>query len=147
MDRFLVPWGATHVISKPFPEGERCASVTLLLLNAEYGAKPPPELLSQFRFLASLLKAYYDFAADPEAALHPAQQKRYGLLSEKEREALVLVSEGRTPAQAAAEMGVSETTARKHLNLAARKLNASTRDEAVAAAQRLGLLQPLKRKE
>ena len=61
-------------------------------------------------------------------------------LTAREREALVLVAEGRTARAAARVMGVAPRTVDKHLENTYRKLCATNRVDAVLTAQRLGIL-------
>ena len=61
-------------------------------------------------------------------------------LTERERDCLAFVAEGRTDWEIAALLGISESTARFHLNNARRKLGAVTRSQAVARLAVRGLL-------
>jgi len=61
-------------------------------------------------------------------------------LSGREREILHLLADGRTNADIAAALSISRHTARAHVSNILRKLDASTRAEAVAAAQRRGVV-------
>jgi PAS domain S-box-containing protein len=58
----------------------------------------------------------------------------------RQRQILALVASGLSTAEVASELTVSPETVRNHLRNAFRELGAHTRVEAIAAAQRLGLL-------
>jgi PAS domain S-box-containing protein len=58
----------------------------------------------------------------------------------RQREILVLIAAGLSTAEVANELTLSPETVRNHLRNASRELRAHTRVEAIAAAQRLGLL-------
>jgi two-component system response regulator DesR len=74
---------------------------------------------------------------DPQ---HPQRAEGRAPLSPREREVLGLVSEGATNAQIAARLEVSEETVKTLLSRVFLKLGARRRAEAVAVAQRAGLL-------
>ncbi|VTR75947.1 response regulator [Cellulomonas hominis] len=61
-------------------------------------------------------------------------------LTAREREVLVLLGEGRSNAQVAAALTVSETTAKTHVSRVLAKLGCRTRLEAAAVAHRAGLV-------
>lgn len=61
-------------------------------------------------------------------------------LTRRQTEILELVASGLTTAEIARELTLSAETVRNHVRSVLSKLNAHTRPEAVAAAQRLGLL-------
>ena len=58
----------------------------------------------------------------------------------RQREILALIASGLSTAEVASELTLSRETVRNHLRNAFRELHAHTRVEAIAAAQRLGLL-------
>jgi PAS domain S-box-containing protein len=60
----------------------------------------------------------------------------------RQREILALIAAGLSTAEVANELTLSRETVRNHLRNASRELRAHTRVEAIAAAQRLGLLAP-----
>jgi DNA-binding CsgD family transcriptional regulator len=62
-------------------------------------------------------------------------------ISKRELEVLRLVAEGRTNQQIAAAMFISTNTVRNHLVRAGQRLHAKNRQEAVARARELGLLE------
>ncbi|MGH3034276.1 MAG: response regulator [Gaiellaceae bacterium] len=74
---------------------------------------------------------------DPQ---HPQRATGRAPLSPREREVLGLVSEGATNAQIAVRLEVSEETVKTLLSRVFLKLGARRRAEAVAVAQRAGLL-------
>lgn len=61
-------------------------------------------------------------------------------LTPRQREILDLIAAGLTTSEVATELTLSPETVRNHLRNASRELRAHTRVEAIAAAQRLGLL-------
>ena len=61
-------------------------------------------------------------------------------LTPRQREILDLIASGLTTAEVATELTLSQETVRNHLRNASRELRAHTRVEAIATAQRLGLL-------
>jgi LuxR family quorum sensing-dependent transcriptional regulator len=61
-------------------------------------------------------------------------------LTARERDCLAFVADGRTDWEVAELMGISESTARFHLNNARRKLGAVNRAQAVARFAAWGLL-------
>ncbi len=69
------------------------------------------------------------------AALDPPPQ-----LTPRQREILELIASGRSTAEIARELTLSTETVRNHLRGLLRELDAHTRVEAIATAQRLGLL-------
>jgi DNA-binding NarL/FixJ family response regulator len=77
-----------------------------------------------------------------EAALRPRSPARSLAepLTRRETEVLQLVAEGLTNRRIGERLGISEHTAKFHVNTILGKLGAGTRSEAVAAAARLGLL-------
>lgn len=60
-------------------------------------------------------------------------------LTEREREVLALIATGKTNKEIAAELVISEATARNHISHIFEKLGLSRRSEAAALATRLGL--------
>jgi PAS domain S-box-containing protein len=61
-------------------------------------------------------------------------------ITPRQREILALIAAGLSTAEVASELTLSRETVRNHLRNASRELRAHTRVEAIAAAQRLGLL-------
>ena len=75
---------------------------------------------------------------EPVTALGASDASRLGLTS-REAEVLALVAAGRTNRQIGAELFVSEKTVSVHVSNILRKLGATSRVEAAAVAQRLGM--------
>jgi DNA-binding NarL/FixJ family response regulator len=69
-----------------------------------------------------------------------AEHEELAQLSQREREVLRLVAEGRTNREIAAQLVISEATARNHVSHILDKLGMSRRAEAAAFAARIGLL-------
>jgi two-component system response regulator DevR len=61
-------------------------------------------------------------------------------LTEREREVLALMAEGKTDKQIAKALGIAESTAKNHVGNILGKLNVSNRAGAVAAGYQLGLI-------
>lgn len=83
-----------------------------------------------------------DTAMDPRVAGRLAPRVAPEQLTAREREVLVLVAEGRTNAQIAADLFLSQATVKTHLVHVFEKLQASSRTDAVARARNLGILRP-----
>jgi DNA-binding NarL/FixJ family response regulator len=75
-----------------------------------------------------------------EAALRSPARSLPEPLTPRETEVLQLVAEGLTNRRIGERLGISEHTAKFHVNAILGKLGARSRSEAVAAAARLGLL-------
>ena len=74
------------------------------------------------------------------AALSEASAQQKDVLSEREREVLVLIAQGCTNKEIAAKLVVSPYTARNHVIRILNKLGLSRRSEAAAHAVRIGLI-------
>ncbi|UWQ17547.1 response regulator transcription factor [Jannaschia sp. M317] len=61
-------------------------------------------------------------------------------LTRREREVLLYLSDGHGNEEIARRMGISEATVQKHLRAARERLNAQSREQALAKALRMGLL-------
>jgi PAS domain S-box-containing protein len=96
----------------PLRHGEEIVGVLILAFDAR---NPPSE----------------PFGAGPEPRLTPRQ-----------RETLELIASGRSTAEIAATLTLSTETVRNHVRSVMRELRVHTRVEAVAVAQRRGLLAP-----
>jgi PAS domain S-box-containing protein len=70
----------------------------------------------------------------------PVRVEKGPQLTARQREILSLISAGLSTADVARELTLSPETVRNHLRNASRELGAHTRVEAIASAQRLGLL-------
>jgi FixJ family two-component response regulator len=62
-------------------------------------------------------------------------QQRFGTLSPREREVMLLVSSGKMNKQVAGELGISEITVKIHRGAAMRKMNARTLADLVRMAE------------
>jgi FixJ family two-component response regulator len=67
-------------------------------------------------------------------------RKRFGSLSPREREIMILVAQGRLSKQIANDIGISEPTVKVHRSNAMRKMNAHSLPEFGRMAARLGLV-------
>ena len=110
----------------------------------------PAELLAAIRTVArgdALLSAAATrsliarFLAHPDHG-GPADPQQLGLLTEREREVLILVAAGLSNDEIAEHLVVSPATAKTHVNRAMTKLGARDRAQLVVAAYQSGLVQP-----
>ncbi len=76
----------------------------------------------------------------PAAKVGPTPGKGRGELTERERQVVQLLSEGLSNKLIADRLGISDHTAKFHVNGVMMKLGASTRTEAVVEAMRRGLI-------
>jgi DNA-binding NarL/FixJ family response regulator len=84
---------------------------------------------------------------DPKVARQLAQTMRtphagVGALTEREREVLTLIGQGRSNRQIAAELHISERTASTHVSNLLSKLDVPSRTQAALVAVREGLVEP-----
>jgi PAS domain S-box-containing protein len=79
-------------------------------------------------------------AFDVRAPQHEVTTPFPPQLTPRQREILELVAAGRTTSEIATELTIASETVRNHIRSILRELNAHSRPEAVATAQRLGLL-------
>jgi DNA-binding NarL/FixJ family response regulator len=109
----------------------------------------PAELLAAIRTVArgdALLSAAATrsliarFLAHPDHG-SPADPRQLALLTEREREVLVLVAAGLSNDEIAEHLVVSPATAKTHVNRAMTKLGARDRAQLVVAAYQSGLVQ------
>jgi LuxR family quorum sensing-dependent transcriptional regulator len=77
---------------------------------------------------------------DQMKELSPAPADVYQTLTERERDALAFVAEGKSDWEISVILGIAQATAHSHVENAKRKLGAKTRAQAVARAARLGLI-------
>jgi PAS domain S-box-containing protein len=87
--------------------------------------------------IVGVLILAFDVPLPPPDPMHFEQEPR---LTERQRETLSLLAAGLSTAEVARRLSLSPETIRNHLRNASRELNAHSRLEAVASAQRLGLL-------
>ncbi|GAA3511732.1 response regulator transcription factor [Actinocatenispora rupis] len=90
------------------------------------------------RILRRLLDQFGTFLPDPDART----SDRIDVLTEREREVLVLVARGLSNAEIAAELSVSETTVKTHVGHLLTKLDLRDRVQAVVLAYETGLVRP-----
>ncbi|WP_424927793.1 helix-turn-helix transcriptional regulator [Amaricoccus tamworthensis] len=94
----------------------------------------------------SLFRIYSGLASarirPPESGHASLMLDRRPRLSPRERDVLCLLAEGQMNARISERLGISEITVRKHLTSAKKKLNAVTREHAVAIALTQGLIHP-----
>ncbi len=126
----------------------RAGAAGFLLKNSQ-----PADLLAGIRVVAAgdgvaapritrrLIEA---FATRPPQLLgDPAPGSRLDLLTEREREVLVELAAGRSNAEIAATMGLSEATVKTHVSRILPKLGLRDRVQAVVYAYQTGLVRPL----
>ena len=90
------------------------------------------------RITRRLLDAYATLLPQP----HAPTELMYEALTEREREVLTCVAAGRSNAEIAAEMFVSETTVKTHISHILSKLGLRDRVQATVFAYESGLVQP-----
>jgi PAS domain S-box-containing protein len=88
--------------------------------------------------IAGVLILAFDVRQPPPS--DPVRLDPHPRLTPRQREILDLIAAGRTTAEIASDLTLSTETVRNHLRSVFRELHAHTRLEAIAAAQRLGLL-------
>ena len=103
----------------------------LLLSSAETGQ------IKQDRLIGAQLKCCYALSQIPAMLSAVAVQDP---LSDRERECLLWVSEGKTTDEVAVILGVSSNTVNSYITHAIQKLSASNRAMAIATAIRSGIL-------
>lgn len=103
-----------------------------LLLSAN-----EPGLLEPVEMMRAQMRCCYALGQVPQLLAAAAQQDP---LSDRERECLYWVSEGKTTDEIAVILGVSANTVNSYITHAVRKFAASNRVEAVAIAIRNGIL-------
>jgi len=100
-------------------------------------ARHDPDALSELRLGAiHCFESYYAIAG------MNAQDEGKTLLTEREREVLLRVAQGKTKREVAALLGISESCVKRHCESTFRKLNASTLAAATIKAYRLDLISP-----
>jgi DNA-binding NarL/FixJ family response regulator len=98
------------------------------------------------RQLIEEIRGVYKMPPLPPAPLvAPAAAVTSDELTEREREVLALVAEGKRDKQIAAILGIGESTAKNHVSNILSKLMVQNRTEAAAKGYALGLIGPRKR--
>jgi PAS domain S-box-containing protein len=87
--------------------------------------------------IVGVLILAFEVRRPPSEAAHVTPDPR---VTARQREILALIAAGLSTAEVARELTLSSETVRNHLRNAFRELRAHTRVEAIATAQRLGLL-------
>jgi DNA-binding NarL/FixJ family response regulator len=136
-DAWLAATMRMHEADAAAAAGEAARAVDALRSAHEaatrLGAKP---LLADIEALSRRARISVEAAEAP--ALEAGDVARLGL-TPREAEVLALVSAGRTNREIGTELYVSEKTASVHVSNILRKLGVTTRVEAAAVAQRLGV--------
>ncbi len=110
---------------------------------------PPAQLIDAVKIVASgdaliapsvTRRLIADFARHAPPSGSVADE--VGLLTEREREVLVLIARGRSNSEIAADLYVGESTVKTHVGRVLSKLNLSSRAQAVAFAYESGLVVP-----
>ena len=110
---------------------------------------PPAQLIDAVKVVAggdALIAPSVTRRLIADFAKHgPAQggvSAEIGLLTDREREVLVLIARGRSNSEIAGDLFVSEATVKTHVGRVLSKLNLSSRAQAVALAYESGLVVP-----
>lgn len=119
--------GASGYLLKDAPADQLINAIRVL---ADGGALLAPDLTR--RLIAQ-------FAAQPATAL---SSERLDVLTDREREVLVLVAKGRSNREIAQDLVVSEATVKTHISRLFEKLALRDRAQAVIAAYEAGLVRP-----
>jgi DNA-binding NarL/FixJ family response regulator len=115
--------------------GDRPAAATAVREAAEIAERAGAESLAQ-EALALARRGRLELGGEP--VRDEEEDDPFGL-TEREREVLRLVADGRSNAQIATALYISPKTASVHVSNIIRKLGVSGRGEAAAVAHRLGL--------
>ena len=134
-DPYLIAYGllrgAEVACAQADREGASAAMQEAVRLAAALGAAP---LLAEAHALARRARV----RIAPEMETDGAGMDAFGL-TQREREVLQLVADGRSNPQIAAELFISRKTASVHVSNILGKLGVASRGEAAAVAHRLGL--------
>ena len=113
------------------------AGARAVLLRDRLGDRLLPALTAAAAGLVTLEEGLAESVLRPRPALAPALAEP---LTPREVEVVQLLAEGLTKRRIGQRLGISEHTAKFHVNAILGKLGASSRSEAVAQAARLGLV-------
>ena len=114
---------------------------------------PPPDLLTGIRAVGAgdsvvapsvtrrLIDTFVDHLPDPATGRSPADERLHQL-TEREREVLVEVAQGRSNGEIASQLTVSEATVKTHIGRILAKLGVRDRVQAVIFAYEAGLVRP-----
>jgi DNA-binding NarL/FixJ family response regulator len=121
--------GASGFLAKDVPADDLVSAIRTVAAGDAVVAPP---------ILRRLLDRFAGTLPDPNAA----PTKVIDVLTEREREVLVLVARGLSNAEIAKELTVSETTVKTHVGHLLTKLNLRDRVQAVVLAYETGLVRP-----
>lgn len=139
LDPHLLKFGISAILYQPFRERELFSGFGAFLISTEYkSAFLCEDAKNDFRTIAMLFRAHYDFGADEKSIPEYIDKHRIGVLSPRERETLRRLSQGHQTERIATQMGISVPGVKKHLASSRRKLGARTREQALAIAMRYG---------
>jgi two-component system nitrate/nitrite response regulator NarL len=120
---------------EPAVEALAAGARGLLFRDVEAG-----RLAAAVRALASGLLVFDDALLPPQPRPLPAPQPQSEPLTPRELEVLQLVAQGLSNRRIAERLGISEHTAKFHVNAIVGKLGAQTRTDAAIRAARMGLV-------
>jgi DNA-binding CsgD family transcriptional regulator len=140
--RLFAAHGLRHAMLLPAYAGNRPGGFVIYADSADAAhAMANEQMQGRLRLLAAVMAAHYRPETDcPHSGALQGHYQVNDLLSAREREALKWLSAGLRTAQIAVRMGIEPVTVNKHIYCAIRKLNARTREHALALALRDGLL-------
>ncbi len=121
--------GASGFLAKDVPAEELVAAIRTVAAGDAVVAP---------RILRRLLDQFASVLPDPTAKPH----QRLEVLTEREREVLTHIARGRSNAEIAAALSVSETTVKTHVGHVLTKLGLRDRVQAVVLAYETGLVRP-----
>jgi DNA-binding NarL/FixJ family response regulator len=121
--------GASGFLAKDVPAADLVAAIRTVAAG---------EAVVAPRILRRLLDSWAHALPDPNAAA----PRDLAALTDREREVLVQVARGRSNAEIAKELRVSETTVKTHVGHLLTKLNLRDRVQAVVLAYETGLVRP-----
>lgn len=132
--------GDAPVLAILWDEAQGAAAVAAGARGIVLRDTAPARLVAALEAVARGLMVIDPVLSDLVPRRRPLSSDRIEPLTPRENEVLQLLAEGRSNKSIAARLGISEHTAKFHVNAILGKLGATTRTEALAQAARLGLV-------
>jgi transcriptional regulator EpsA len=138
----LAAGGLGHLVLHGVARPQRPAELESLFVLAGAASEPPPTMVHHFELLLPHLHTTYLRVQDTERTMNtakpplPAQPVSGNLsqITEREKEILLWVREGKSNLQIGEQLGISALTVKNHVQKILRKMGASNRAQAVALA-------------